>query len=480
MLSKERHQTATGPLAALNFGRRLDVWSRQSANATWMHVYFDLDEALEEERNGGRSAGIATPAETPISDDLKSLLPEEKGTLVLWSKVDRLEDGRMAPDYNGLVREVVKDLSRVFREYISGGIRIEVNGHVLLPHDPLFLMSDTWADTVLTKRIRKDDPKSKVQHFPAELIWEETMKVGESTVAVRLTLYPPQATQHRGAGNSNLSKELRIPENEGSISFMRKQREISYTNVPRIFPLGVENFDRYIGIEVSFNPELDGYFGVRNVKRGVEPHGELRDKLREWLKIYLVQARKKLTDRWDEMNKKDKGRHGEHNPVVSVAAEVDSLMPGSRLPPAADDELQNELEDLARDTGHDHSSEEREDYIERVRSLPYVLESVDFPGKQFIDVRLFGNKIFIRLNTRHRFYRELWQPLTQIAYMDAGAVSGDDAVRASRRAVEGLTLMVIAYGKAMSMSTNPNEFDDFTADWGRFIDTLMGKVKDVI
>ena len=237
-------------LAALNFGRRLDVWSRQSANATWMHVYFDLDEALEEERNGGRSAGIATPAETPISDDLKSLLPEEKGTLVLWSKVDRLEDGRMAPDYNGLVREVVKDLSRVFREYISGGIRIEVNGHVLLPHDPLFLMSDTWADTVLTKRIRKDDPKSKVQHFPAELIWEETMKVGESTVAVRLTLYPPQATQHRGAGNSNLSKELRIPENEGSISFMRKQREISYTNVPRIFPLGVENFDRYIGIEV--------------------------------------------------------------------------------------------------------------------------------------------------------------------------------------------------------------------------------------
>jgi hypothetical protein len=40
--------------------------------------------------------------------------------------------------------------------------------------------------------------------------------------------------------------------------------------------------------------------------------------------------------------------------------------------------------------------------------------------------------------------------------------------------------MVLAYGKALSMTNEPDAFDDFTADWGRFIDTSMGKVKDVV
>jgi hypothetical protein len=108
------------------------------------------------------------------------------------------------------------------------------------------------------------------------------------------------------------------------------------------------------------------------------------------------------------------------------------------------------------------------------------LESIDFPGKQFIDVKTINNQVIIRLNTRHRFYRELWQPLGQIADTNPGAVSGEDAVKAARRAVEGLALMVVAYGKAISMSETPDEYEDFTGYWGQFIDTLMGKVKDVL
>ncbi len=470
-------------LAALNFGQRLDVWSRQSPKQPWMHAYFDLEEALEEERNGVEYAGIAAPTESRVPAEFENLLPAGKGTLVLWSKVDRLEEGRMAPDYNGLVQDVVKDLSRVFREFINAGIRIEVNGQDLLPHDPLFLMTDTWADHVLSKELNRGQDgkgKDRVDHFPAELIWEEVIKVGGSKATIRITLYPTQVTRERGKGRDRLAKDLRVPENEGSISFMRRGREIAYTNVPRIFPWGVTEPDRFIGIEVAFSPELDAYFGVRNVKRGVEPHGDLRDKLREVLRKYLPQARKKLDERWGEASKKDKSRNGEHNPILNAAADVDALLPGSRVPPAPEDVVRSELEDLARDTGHDASKEELETYVDRMRALPYVLESVNFPGKQFIDVRLLGNKVIIRLNTRHRFYRELWHPLSQIAEMDAGAVSGDDAVKAARRAVEGLTLMVLAYGKALSMTSDPNEFDDFTADWGRFIDTLMGKVKDVI
>jgi hypothetical protein len=109
-----------------------------------------------------------------------------------------------------------------------------------------------------------------------------------------------------------------------------------------------------------------------------------------------------------------------------------------------------------------------------------VLESVNFPGKTFIDITHLSHQVIIRVNTRHRFYQEFWEPLHKIAESDSSTVSGEDAVRSARRAVEGLALMVVAYGKALTMDPDPNQFSELTEDWGKFIDTLMGKVKSVL
>lgn len=40
--------------------------------------------------------------------------------------------------------------------------------------------------------------------------------------------------------------------------------------------------------------------------------------------------------------------------------------------------------------------------------------------------------------------------------------------------------MIVAFGKAQSMSNEPDNYSELTNDWRKFIDTLMGKVKDVI
>jgi len=74
----------------------------------------------------------------------------------------------------------------------------------------------------------------------------------------------------------------------------------------------------------------------------------------------------------------------------------------------------------------------------------------------------------------------MWEALKVIADMDVTTVSGDDAIKAAKRAVEGLTLMVLAYGKAMSMSTSPSDYEDLTSYWGQFIDTLMGKINGAV
>jgi Histidine kinase-, DNA gyrase B-, and HSP90-like ATPase len=468
-------------LAALNFAERIDVWSR-SDDSGWRHVYFDLEEALAAEGRG-EAIEIASPDDRPIPEELQDLKPEGTGTIVLWSKIDRLRTARGSADVNAARVDLEKELSRIFRNFISGGIELSVNETELKPHDPLFLMENTWANEAIAEHLKQaEGAEQKVpEHFPAVVIADEPLKIAGATAQLRVTLYPPQVTRKRGSGGDKFAKKLRVPDNLGAISFVRLDREINYTNVPRIFPRGVQDPDRFIGIEVQFSPDLDQYFGVRHVKRGVEPVDDLRSEIRKRLEKYLPEARKQLDERWGQEARKDQQTTGEHTPIEDAVKDANRTLPKGRVQETPDEEEhEHALEDLASDVGKTDPDDKGE-YIDRVRELPFVVESVDFPGSLFIDIQHFSNQVVIRLNTRHRFYRELWEPIKEIAELDPGLVSGEQAVNTARRTIEALSLLIVAYGKAESMDGNPNEhFGDLRMFWGQFLDTLLGKVKDVV
>jgi hypothetical protein len=467
--------------AALNYSERLDVWSRTEATAPLQHVYFDLKEA-EAAEAAGRDPGIDEPDSEPVPDDLKDLQPTGAGTLVVWSKIDRLEEGRFAEDANTLRVDIEKELARIFRHFLDGGITITVNDTALRPHDPLFLMEGTWGDFVLGKYYRRKDvdpPFPVADHYAATVIADEKLKFRGSDVRLRVTVYPEAVIRRRGAGGDKLATDLRVPENLGSLSFVRLDREINYTNVPKILPLGVQDPDRFIGIEVSFTPLLDEFMGVRHVKRGVEPHGDLRALLRKQLERWIPQARDMIQDIWGEVSRATKDEAGEHTELMDAVAKVDRTLPKSRSKGLGEDEERKLLEQLARDL-HKENQEAQKEYLERISKLPYVLETVDFPGSNFIDVKHLSHQIIVRLNERHPFYQELWQPIKDIASAPAGSVSGDEATRTARRTLEALTLLVIAYAKAESMDPNPTKFEELRDDWGKFLRSLMGKIKDVL
>jgi hypothetical protein len=472
-------------LAALNFGRRIDVWSRTEERDPWMHVHFDLDEALKSEQLGGE-VGVDSPVSNPAPEHCKEMMPPGTGTVVVWSRVDRLDDERLAQDFNELRLELEKELSRMFRYFIDGGIKLFVNAKSLFPHDPLMLLEHTWADQVLSQRAAKTAAakgnKSKDDHgdhFPGIEIGRENLGLGESRATVIVTVYPNEAIRKPGAGGDSLAKELRIPDNLGAISFVRRNREVSYTNVPRIFPGGVLDPDRYIGIEVQFNPDMDEYFGVRNVKRGVEPHGELRRQLREALQKHIPTARKRIEEVRGALSREEKENIGEHAPLLQAVKDIDNMLPQSRAEsnnePSA---VLDSLALLATDVGV--KADERPEFIEKRKDLPVIVESVDFPGTMFIATEHVNGKVIIRLNTRHKFYRELWEPIRTIADSDSSAITGQDAVRAASRTIEALTLLLVAYGRAESMHRNPvDQYEDLLNHWGQFLSTMLGKIKHV-
>ena len=105
---------------------------------------------------------------------------------------------------------------------------------------------------------------------------------------------------------------------------------------------------------------------------------------------------------------------------------------------------------------------------------------MNFPGTNFIDLRHLGNQVIIRLNTRHRFYKELWSPIAEMAH-SPNPPSPDEAARLARRSLEALSLLIVAYAKAETMHAEPHsQYDDLRNYWGHFLDTLLGKVKGVV
>lgn len=479
--------------AALNFATRIDVWSRDTKGGPTRHVYLDLDEAVEAEERG-EVVYIQPPEETTLPAGLGALFPASTGTTVVWSKIDRLADGTGAHTPGELHSELEKELSRIFREQLHGGIALRLQhseGSVdLLPHDPTYRLDKTWADKVLADALARAHPgghdawlkdKQRETHFPARIVYDDDVPVGDQKIHITLTVYPPEVMRRRGLGNDAFARKLRVPDNLGAISFLRKGREISYTHVPKIFGTQVKDPDRFIGIEVRFDPQLDHMMGVRNVKRGAEPNGDLRQAIRDVLKVQIEVARKLVQDHWRITSRTTNETAGEHSAMNAAVSEANRNLPKSRVNVNTDNvETEQAFEDLASDIGKT-DPEERRAYVERVRNLPFVVESVDWPGDQLFEVVHAGKTTIIRLNTRHRFYREMYAPVRTLAQQDPTTVTGDDAVTIARRAAEAITLLLIAYAKAESMHESPDEqYNELRGWWGNFANYLLGKVKDVL
>ncbi len=202
-------------------------------------------------------------------------------------------------------------------------------------------------------------------------------------------------------------------------------------------------------------------------------------RLRDPLKRYIPAARQRIEDVSGERARTDQDTKGKHAAITSAVTEVDKVLPAPRVEDVPESQREQALNQLADDLGITQE-DSRQKFVKEKRDLPVVLESVNFPGTNFIDLRHLGHQVIIRLNTRHRFYRELWEPISEAA-QGKNPLSADDAARLARRTLEALSLLIVAYAKAETMHTDPHShYDDLRNYWGHFLDTLLGKVKNVV
>ncbi len=341
------------PNSSVSQTRRLEVYSWQHGGRA-LHTYLDVDEVAS-----GRLHTIPTPQPRRLPEWVpKSVAPS--GTLVLWTRCDRLERSRPSTIADRLIRT----LGRIYRFHLSPRLQVSVNGARVSAIDPLFL-----------------DPLGEVhgaRAFGLPLRYEVATGTDQSSVVeVRFTELPVR----RWYSWSVEDKRRAGIVGRGGVSIVRAGREIDY-GWHLMGHKRRENYDDWWRCEIQFSPTLDEMFGVTHSKQGINPSAELKALLEPDLEhvARVLNGRVRRAFR--------QAKPVPERPAVRAASKADRFLP---IPPSL----------AGRRRG--------------IRGLRYHLQTQPIAGPEFYGVRVKGDVVIVTVNSDHPFFAEGYKRLSEPA-----------------------------------------------------------------
>jgi hypothetical protein len=344
------------PNSSLSQARRVDVYSWLSPEAA-SYSYLDLDAVAN-----GKLRYIPRPQAVRVpSWALEYAGPS--GTLVIWRNCDRVP----TVEKTALIQHLHVNFARMYRYHLWDGFRLLVNDQQVFAIDPLL------CDRRAALR--------GATEFQTPLFY--TMKVPrepQRTAQVRVRFAEfPIAKWH---GLSSADKRSRGITRRAGVSIVRGNREVAYG----WYFMGAkrkENYDDWWRCEITFDPELDEYFGVTNTKQQISPVPELEDTLSKDLEPMARLLNSRVRATFNTLRK--------DSPAARLAVVRDRL-----LPPA---------------TSLVSSSCVSVDARRKVHSsgFQYKIEEAASSDDSFYSIRLSGAKLIVVLNTNHPFHRHFFQ-----------------------------------------------------------------------
>lgn len=241
------------PNASLSQAKRVDVYSWQKPNSPLL-AYLDVDEISE-----GNMVDVPVPRRRKLPNCVRGS-EGSTGTLIVWTKCDRLDHRRPST----VARKLVVSLGRMFRYFLWKGVTIDVNGTPVEPVDPLYLREPS----VVAGGTQFQTPMEFEIRVPSSN--GERPRTGVVDVTFSEL---PVADWH---GLSNKEKRNLGVSNGAGVSVVRGGREIEYG----WFFMGRkrrENYDDWWRCEVRFDSILDDAFGITHTKQQIRPQEYLSD-----------------------------------------------------------------------------------------------------------------------------------------------------------------------------------------------------------
>ncbi len=367
------------PNSSLSQARRVTVYTWQSDSAVYKS-YLDVDE-------------IASGTMTKVPVPRRAKLPfrgefGDSGTIVVWSRCDRLEHRRVST----IGRKLLLALGHRFRYFIWAGVRITVNGDPVEPLDPLFLHPAAKHNGAA---LFGEPLEYEVQASPGN---------GVDTIG-RVRLQFAELPVHEWHKLSNKEKrKLGISKGAG-VSIVRSGREVDYG----WFFLGGkrrENYDDWWRCEIQFDPVLDEAFGITHTKQQIRPKPYLVEALSPDIEATARalngRARKahlaaKAAERFSESEK--------------LAAERENML--VPLPESPRHRDQGVLDDLR--PKHPALRKPAKGAAEQCAGasgcLEYKIIEAAVMDRSFFTYAREQGRLVLALNPSHPFYKQIYKPL---------------------------------------------------------------------
>lgn len=453
--------------AALSQGRRIDIYTKPVGNDNYYHAYLDLDEVAKGEQThivAKEVDGFPVEYENHMAWDKET--PFESGTLIIWSKIDRLEnEGKYGNSVSEAMQDLTKFLARAFRVYIDQGLSIQLAGKTIDLYDPLFLLESPRVNKILGG-----------DHIPAQVIDRTEIPIGDENVILTVTLLPKELRRVSGEGgylrSASRYKELYLRDNDGCITIMRNGREIYFDVIPRLLPGRVENIDRFIGIEISFPATLDEYFQVRNVKRGAVPVGKLRKAIKDSLDKPVRAARKEIKRLFSETNTNTRKNDIEHTIANKAVTEVEKTsIPGRAGMGASKEQEQMTILEILQDIGVNESADQdlANNMRNQIEQQAITLVDSSWPGKELFDITHLNGRAVVKINQRHPFISEIYNPIKEISKGNNTDLDSTEIQELAVKVEGAIDILFMAYAKAENMHMHPDDvYSDLRSYWSQF------------
>lgn len=402
------------PSAAVSITRRFEVYSKVKGGE-WHRVCVDLDDICTGKHTNNDGLVIAPDKEKAklpawVADALgKRTL--DCGTVVVLVNPDRMSTGFRKP--TSFHTKMMEHLGLIYRGILSR-CALHVGDQRVGPVDPLFL-----------------DPNARFYDVGNGVVAEGrealqfTMKNSrtgaEGAVRCRFAYMPP-AFQRAGDGGTNERLKI-MKENNAYFIVTRAGRQIDLvtrTNYPKDeLNAGILSiFDRNWAIELDFDPELDEEFGITVNKQQVSLSERtwqalMDNGLPSIIKNDLRKSFKKAKD--EEKAKEDTNAPKQSEQVMAEAEKFAKKR--APLPDSKKEQARRKVEAAAEKEAEETAKPKEEvekKLLEQAQAKRNVILFESLEGAPFYRPDLFGPQTRVWINTRHRFYTEVYDGLKNV------------------------------------------------------------------
>ena len=502
------------PTSSMSQCKRVDVWTwKDGLDSAW-HSSIDAD-AIEQ---GSHEVPIPD-SETPIPEVWReagsdSIYEHHSGTLVVWTKLDKIQWRTGST----ILRHTAREVGRIHRHWIDADLtriqigffldnrpgEIEDKGYIVA-NNPLYLMNpsstpDPWDNKPMFTEWTKKE-------------YTTTANGKEETIEVKYSIVKPEAlktdriTQY--PGNEEHGKHAR--HNIG-VSVVREDREIVLEDAFLREGGSAENpQNRWWGCEVHFRRSCDELFGVDHNKQmaanftqaakilarddrstqvildelGIDIDddiiytivGDIRDQTRAMMR----QIRQMFEQRRDTQNG---GKRSPEKKAVKTAtdADRDAIATGRERPTRTDrdrdqippQEREARLTEQFIESGQAAQDAQQLAKLLVQEGLSYQFNSTQLDGYQIFRVRPKYGVLHIELNTDHPIY-DLLKHIEDDLPEDVD--ESDPAFQAS----VAIRLLLSSWARMEDQTESREErtrIQDIAMNWGRQVDKAISQLRD--